>query len=162
MFLEELSVGQKFEIGPREVTQEDVERFADLTRDHNPVHLDPAFAATTPYGRTIAHGMLTLSLALGLWAEKGVTRDSLVALVSLEDVRFLKPVFPGDSLRLSSEVTEVRESRSRPGTGFVTYREKVFNNSQEVVVEYRRTVLLKKRSRLAPPTREKDAGRAEI
>lgn len=160
MFLEELSVGQRFETGPREITQEDVLRFADLTHDRNPVHLDPAFAATTPYGRTIAHGMLTLSLALGLWSSQGLTRESLVALVSLDDVRFLKPVFPGEFLRLVSEVVEVRESRSRPGTGFVTYHERVLNNSQEEVVEYRRTVLLKKRPTLAPPTREKDAGRA--
>ncbi len=151
MYLDDAVVGQEFDIGPRTITPEDLRAFATLTWDRNPIHVDPEFAKTTPFGRPVAHGMLTLSLALGLWSDKGYTRESLVALVGLSDVRFLKPVYPGDAIRLLSKIAEVRESRTHPGTGFVTYQDRVVNNSQEVVAEFRRTVLLKKRTPVASP-----------
>lgn len=138
-------MGARFETPWRPVTQPDVDAFAALTGDRNPVHVDEGYAAGTPFGKRIVHGMLTLSLALGMWSEQGFTRESLVALLGLNDVRFRSPVFPGDSLRLKSVVAEKRESRSRPDSGIAVYEDQVVNNSQKVVVEFRRTVLLKKR-----------------
>ncbi|MCL5984534.1 MAG: MaoC family dehydratase [Candidatus Thermoplasmatota archaeon] len=162
MYFDDISVGDRFESGWRPVTQGDVEHFSELTGDRNPIHLDEEYARSTPFGRRIVPGLLSISLGLGLWAAAGHTRESLVALIGLEDVRFLRPVFPGDSLRLVTQVAEKRELKSRPGAGIAVYEDKVVNNSQEVVVEFRRTVLLKKRD-ILPPSRVKiDGGKAKI
>ncbi len=150
MYLEDLHAGDVFDTPARTVTAEDVRKFAEITGDFNPVHLDPEFARATPFGRPIAHGLLTVSLALGLWSTEGITRDSLLALVSLEEMKFRKPIYPGDTLRLHTEVLEVKSLRSRPDAGLVVYRDQVRDNNQEVVVEFRRTVLLKKRFTVEP------------
>jgi acyl dehydratase len=145
-YFEDMHVGDRFEGQPRTITSADVREFAELTGDRNPIHLDPEFARTTPFGRPIAHGMLTLSVALGLWSAAGITRDSLVALVSLEEVKFRQPLYPGERVHLSTEVLSVRPSRSHPGGGIVTYTDRLLDDQQGVVVEFRRVVLLKKRS----------------
>lgn len=145
MFFEDIEVGSVFDSKWREVSQPDIDTFAALTSDHNPIHVDPEFAKSTTFGKPIAHGMLTISIALGLWAQAGYTRDSLVALVSLDNVRFKIPVFSGDLIMLRSVVTEKRESKSRADMGIATYKDTVVNYRGEVVAEFLRTVLLRKK-----------------
>ena len=104
-------VGRTF--GPstwREVTQDEVNRFADLTGDHNPVHLDPDFAAGTPFGGTIAHGYLTLALVVPLMADVvQVTGVGTGVNYGLDRLRFPAPVRVGSRIRLTSTLTEVTE-----------------------------------------------------
>lgn len=104
-------VGMTF--GPsswREVTQDEVNRFADLTGDHNPVHLDPDFAAGTPFGGTIAHGYLTLALVVPLMADVvQVTGVGTGVNYGLDRLRFPAPVRVGSRIRLTSTLTEVTE-----------------------------------------------------
>ena len=104
-------VGTRF--GPsswRAVTQDEVNRFADLTGDHNPVHLDPDFAAGTPFGGTIVHGYLTLALVVPLMAEVvQVTGVGTGVNYGLDRLRFPAPVLVGSRIRLSSTLTEVAE-----------------------------------------------------
>jgi len=101
------------EFGPSEwrtVTQEDVNTFADVTGDRNPVHLDPDFAARTPFGTTIVHGYLTLSLVVPLMAEVFEVTDLGVGInYGLNKLRFPAPVPVGSRIRVKGSVTAVTE-----------------------------------------------------
>jgi acyl dehydratase len=94
----------------RTVTQDEVDRFADLTGDHNPVHTDPQFAAATPFGGTIAHGYLTLSLVVPLMAEVlEVTGVGTGINYGLDKLRFPAPVRVGSAIRVVSTLSDVTE-----------------------------------------------------
>lgn len=94
----------------RTITQEQVNQFADLTGDHNPVHLDPDFAAKTPFGGTIVHGYLTLALVVPLMAEiLEVTEVGTGVNYGLDRLRFPAPVLVGSAIRVSSKLAEVSE-----------------------------------------------------
>lgn len=94
----------------RTVTQEQVDQFADLTGDHNPVHLDPEFAARTPFGGTIVHGYFTLALVVPLMAEiLEVTEVGTGVNYGLDRLRFPAPVLVGAAIRVSSKLAEVTE-----------------------------------------------------
>lgn len=101
-------VGQTF--GPSswlQVTQEDVNAYADVSRDHNPIHVDPEAAARSPFGRTVAHGYLTLSLVVPLMAEVFEITDMGTGMnYGLNKLRFPAPVPVGGRIRLSGEILE--------------------------------------------------------
>ncbi len=101
------------EFGPsswREISQDEVNRFADITGDHNPVHLDPAFAASTPFGGTIVHGYFTLCLVAPLMAEVfEVTEVGLGVNYGLNRLRFPAPVPVGARVRVRGVVRAVTE-----------------------------------------------------
>jgi acyl dehydratase len=94
----------------RTITQEQVNQFADLTGDHNPIHLDPAYAAGTPFGGTIVHGYFTLALVVPLMAELvEVTGVRTGVNYGLDKLRFPAPVPVGSRIRVTSQLTEVTE-----------------------------------------------------
>ena len=101
------------EFGPsswREVTQEDVNLFATVSGDHNPIHLDADFAAATPFGTRIAHGLLTLSLVVPLMAEVFEVPDAGMGInYGLNKVRFPAPVPVGSRIRVHGSVSSVTE-----------------------------------------------------
>jgi acyl dehydratase len=89
----------------REITQDDVDLFARVTGDHNPIHLDAEFAATTPFGTRIAHGLLTLSLVVPLMGEVFEVPDAGMGInYGLNRVRFPAPVQVGARIRVFGEV----------------------------------------------------------
>jgi len=94
----------------REVTQDEVDLFAKVTGDHNPIHLDAEFAAATPFGTRIAHGLLTLSLVVPLMNEVfEVTGAGMGINYGLNKVRFPAPVPVGSRIRVTGEVASVTE-----------------------------------------------------
>ncbi len=102
-----LKVGDKFEIS-REVTSELVQTFADVSGDHNPIHLDDEFAATTQFGQRIAHGMLSgafISALLGF----GMTERKIVYLS--QSLKFTKPVLIGETVTATAVVKTIREDK---------------------------------------------------
>jgi len=101
------TVGDSAEI-TKTITEADVQAFADLTGDHNPVHVDNAFAKTTRFGRTIAHGMLTASLISSVLANKLPGEGSVYLGQTLQ---FVAPVFPGDEITARVTVKQVREDK---------------------------------------------------
>lgn len=100
-------------LGPsswRTVTQEQVDQFAELTGDHNPVHTDPKFAAGTPFGSTIVHGYFTLALVVPLMDELIEVTDLATGInYGLDKLRFPAPVLVGARIRVSSRVADVVE-----------------------------------------------------
>ena len=109
LFLEDLSVGQSEELA-RTVTGADLEAFAAVTGDNNPVHLDEAFAAATPFGGRIAHGMLTAGY---ISAVIGTRLPGPGAIYVSQSLRFRRPVRIGDAVTARAEITAIDAARGR-------------------------------------------------
>jgi acyl dehydratase len=115
------------------IEQADVDAFADLTGDHNPVHVDEEFAKTTRFGRRIAHGMLTASLISSVLANKLPGEGSVYLGQTL---KFVAPVFPGDTITARVTVKEIREDKP------IARLETVCRNQRdEIVIRGEATVL---------------------
>lgn len=112
LFFEDFDVGRTYRTGTRVVTQADVEAFADVSGDRNPLHLDEAYAAGSVFGGRVAHGVLGLAVATGLLNQRGLTRGTLVALVGVS-WDFVGPLHPGTEVRVELEVASCRETQRR-------------------------------------------------
>jgi len=101
------TVGDSAEI-TKTIDQADIQAFADVTGDHNPIHLDESFAKTTRFGRRIAHGMLTASLISSVLANRLPGEGSVYLGQTLQ---FVAPVFPGDEITARVTIKEIREDK---------------------------------------------------
>lgn len=146
MFYEDFEVGQRFESKDKLVTQDDISAFAKLSGDTNRLHIDPQYARSTRFKGTIAHGIFTISLALGLWHSLDLTNETVIAFVELDQATFMLPVYPGDSIRLLSEVLSKRELKSNKEAGLVTWKDRVIDTKNKTdVLNFERTFILKSR-----------------
>lgn len=138
-FFEEFQVGQRWTTRGRTVTEADIVNFAGVSADFFPLHMDRQFAEGTRFGQRIAHGMLVLSMASGL-----VPADpaKVEALYGLDRVRWVKPVFIGDTIRVLMEVTE-KQDRS-DASGVVTFVQTVINQRDEPVLVNQYRLLMRK------------------
>lgn len=129
----------------RTVTETDNILVTTLTHNVQPLHLDAEAARDTEFGRVIVNSIFTFGLMVGV-SVADTTLGTLVANLGYNDVTFPAPVFVGDTLRTETRVLEVRESRSRPNVGIVTFEHVSFNQRDERVARCTRTALLKKRA----------------
>lgn len=145
LFYEEFSVGQTFD-HPIRRTVTETDNVLITTMTHNPaaLHLDAHAMAQSEFGGVIVNSCLTLGLMVGI-SVNDTTHGTAVANLGWDEVRFPKPVFPGDTLRIESEVVEMRESRSRPDNGIVVFVHRAYNQHDELVGECRRSALMQKR-----------------
>lgn len=142
LFLEEFIVGERYVHRPgRTVTEADNVLFTTLTMNAQALHLDAAYAATQPFGRTLINSMWTLSTLVGLSVAQ-LTQGTLVAQLGLTDVSFPAPLFIGDTLTAETEVVSARASASRPGQGVVVLAHTGRSQNDEVVATATRTVLV--------------------
>ena len=125
------------------VTADENRDFTLMTRNPQPLHLDADYAATTEFGQIVVNGLFTFSLMIGVSVED-TTLGTLVANLGYDKVAMPKPVFIGDVLRFETEVAELRESKSRPNAGIVTFKHRCFNQRDELVCEALRTALVTK------------------
>ncbi|TKD50046.1 MaoC family dehydratase [Sphingomonas baiyangensis] len=128
----------------RTVTETDNLLFSTMTHNPQPLHLDAEAAAASEFGRILVNGTFTFALMVGL-SVGDTTLGTLVANLGYDKVVMPAPVFIGDTLRASSEVVEIRPSRSRPGQGIVTWRHRLHNQRDELVCECLRSALLRAR-----------------
>ena len=143
---EDFQVGQVIEhpVG-RTVTQADNIWFSLLTNNANPIHIDAHYAAHTEFGRPLVNSAFTLALVTGL-AVSDMTQHAVN--LGWDEVRLPHPLFEGDTLYARSEVLALRESRSRPQQGLLTFRSSGYTQAGVVVLECRRTVLVYRRGHL--------------
>ena len=132
-----LNVGDSAEI-TKTIEQADIDAFASVTGDHNPVHVDEEFAKTTRFGKRIAHGMLTASLISAVLANK-LPGEGSVYLG--QTPKFVAPVFPGDEVTARVTVKEIREDKP-----IVKLETICVNQRNEVVIRGEATVLLPQKS----------------
>ena len=129
LFFEDLNPGDEWTSPSRLITQELVMQFAELTGDMDPLHVDPDFAAKSPYRQPIAHGLLGLSFMAGLSSHFPYVRTS--AFLGLKEWSFDKPIFMGDSVHVVTIVAETRNHGRRHGE--VIWRRKVLNQLDQIV-----------------------------
>ena len=125
----------------RTVTETDNLLISTLTHNPQPLHLDAEAAAASEFGRILVNGTFTFALMVGL-SVGDTTLGTLVANLGYDKVVMPKPVFIGDTLHAETEVVELKESRSRPNAGIVTFRHRMINQRDEIVCECLRSALL--------------------
>ncbi|MET0389251.1 MAG: MaoC family dehydratase [Polyangiales bacterium] len=128
----------------RTVTETDNLLMSVLTYNPQPLHVDAEAAAASEFGRILVNGTFTFALMIGL-SVHDTTLGTLVANLGYDKIVMPKPVFIGDTLRAESDIIELKESRSRPGAGIVTFRHRLLNQRGEVVCECLRTALVSRR-----------------
>ena len=134
-FYEDLAIGQKQAFGRYEVTREEVIEFASKY-DPQPFHLDDEAAAATHFGRLSASGWHTCAMTMAMLVENlRANRQAGLGSPGIDQLRWKKPVFPGDTLRCESVVIEKRRSGSRPEMGIFKSSLTVFNQNDEPVLE---------------------------
>jgi len=144
-FYDEWQVGDRITHQPsRTVTETDNLLFTAMTHNMQPLHLDAETAKQSEFGQILVNSTFTFSLAVGL-SIADTTVGTLIANLGFDKVVPPKPTFIGDTLTCSSEVIEMRESKSRPEVGITTFRHELTNQRGEVVLSCTRTVMLKKK-----------------
>jgi acyl dehydratase len=128
----------------RTVTETDNLLFSTLTHNAQPLHIDAEAAKESEFGQILVNSCLTFSLAVGV-SVADTTLGTLVANLGFDEVRLPKPVFLGDTLRFESEVVTLRESKSRPDAGIVTWEHRAINQRDETVCTMKRSALIKKK-----------------
>jgi acyl dehydratase len=127
----------------RTVTEADVMMFAGLTGDFVELHTNEEFAKRTPFGRRIAHGALVFSISIGLATRTNLLDDTLLAFAGVDKLRFVAPVFIGDTVHVTKRVSERKEIGAEQGT--VVFETRVLNQRGELVLVYFDKMLMKRR-----------------
>jgi acyl dehydratase len=145
LWFEEFSVAQVFDHALRRtVTETDNLMISALTHNPAPLHLDAEYMKGTEYGRILVNSCFTLGLMVGV-SVGDTTQGTAVANLGWDEVRFPAPVFIGDTLRIETEVIDVRESKSRPDQGIVTFAQRAYNQDGTLVAQCKRASLQRKR-----------------
>lgn len=141
-YFDEWQVGDRIEHEIRRtVTETDNLLFTTMTHNPQPLHLDIEAARASEFGQILVNGTFTFSLMVGL-SVGDTTLGTLVANLGYDKLAMPKPVAIGDTLRATTEVVELRESKSRPTAGIVTFKHEMLNQRDEVVCSCVRSALL--------------------
>lgn len=142
LYFEEFTVGQTFDHPIRRtITETDNVLLTTMTHNTSPLHLDAEYMKNTEFGKPIVNSCLTLSFMVGI-SVGDITHGTTVANLGWDEVRFPKPLFCGDTLRVETEVLELRDSKSRPENGIVIFAHRAYNQNDELVGECKRTALM--------------------
>lgn len=147
---EDIEVGARRSFGGYDVTREEVIDFASKY-DPQPFHLDDEAAAATHFGRLSASGWHTCAMTMAMLVENMKTQAQAgLGSPGVDQLKWLKPVYPGDTLRCETEVIEKRRSKSRPDMGLFKSRIRVFNQDGAAVLEMTSNGLIRVRDPEAP------------
>jgi acyl dehydratase len=127
----------------RTVTETDNLLFSTMTHNPQPLHLDAEAARASEFGQILVNGTFTFALMVGL-SVGDTTLGTLVANLGYDKLVMPKPVFLGDTLRAETEVVDLKDSRSRPDAGIVTFAHRMLNQRDEIVCQCLRIALLKR------------------
>ncbi|WP_019832589.1 MaoC family dehydratase [Sphingomonas sp. PR090111-T3T-6A] len=141
-YFDEWQLGDRIEHPIRRtVTETDNLLFSTMTHNPQPLHLDAEAAKASEFGQILVNGTFSFALMVGLTVGE-TTLGTLVANLGYDAVVMPKPVFIGDTLRATSEVAALKESKSRPNAGIVTFTHELINQRNEVVCRCQRSALL--------------------
>jgi acyl dehydratase len=145
LYYDQFHVGQVFKHPIRRtITEADNVWFSAVTHNPSYLHLDEEYCRSeTEFGQRLVNSCFTLALMVGISVGDTVL-GTAVANLGWDEVRFPKPLFHGDTVRVESEVLEMRESRSRPGEGIVIFAHRAFNQKAELVAHCKRSALMRK------------------
>jgi len=135
---------EKFVTPGRTITEADIVIFAGLSGDWTELHTNAEYMKKSQFGRRIAHGMLTLSVASGLVLRAKELPDfEILAFLGMDNVKFTAPVFIGDTIRVEMEIVEARPSKSRANAGILRFKNIVKNQKNEVVATFESALMIK-------------------
>lgn len=141
---DEWQVGMRIEHEIRRtVTETDNLLFSTMTHNPQPLHIDVEAARASEFGQILVNGTFTFALMVGL-SVGDTTLGTLVANLGYDKLVMPKPVFIGDTMRATSEVVELKESKSRPNAGIIVFHHELINQRGEVVCSCLRSALLKR------------------
>jgi len=140
-YFEEFQPGQKIVTSGRTITEADVTNFAGLSGDYNQMHVDAAYSQSSFFGQRVAHGLLVMSVISGLAVNTGFMDRTVLAFREINEWKFAKPVFFGDTVHGELEVKETHEMR-RIGGGAVAIEVIVKNQNGDIVMRGMWTVLM--------------------
>ncbi|MGE5290361.1 MAG: MaoC family dehydratase [Micromonosporaceae bacterium] len=132
-YFEDYTAGAVYEYGHITVTEAQIVEFAQRF-DPQPIHTDPGFAATGPFGGLIASGWHTAGILMRLFADHYLSRVASLASPGVDELRWPAPVRPGDALRLRTTTVQARPSRSKPDRGIVHTKAELINQGDQVVL----------------------------
>lgn len=145
--LDDFDLGEEFTTHGRTLTEADMVNFAGITGDFNPLHMDAEYARGTSFGQRVPHGQLVFVLSLGL-AERCIVpvfQAGVIAFYGVDRLRFLKPVFIGDTVRLLRTVEAV-EPRDE-NRGLLTFDDRLLNQTGDLCLRYSPRYLMKRKQR---------------
>ena len=134
-YLEDFKEGEVTTVGHYRVTEEEVLTFA-RAYDPQPIHTDKAFAEASAFGGLIASGWHTCAIAMRLLVDNFLDGVAAIASPGVDEIRWKKPVRPGDTLRMRWTILEVRKSRSKPDRGVLRALSEILNQDDEVVMSH--------------------------
>ncbi len=162
LVFEDLRIGDTWTSNSREMTSGEIREFADLTGDFTRIHLDEEYAADTPFGAPIAHGLLGLSVLAGLSSIAPTVHTT--ALLNIQSWQFRKPIFIGDQIHAVTEVTRLSERGRRHGE--VEWYRKLVNQRGEIVQDGIITTLVEREALVSAKMRSRmtriDAGSSVV
>jgi len=143
-YFEDFKVGDRFTSAGMTMTEAGI---IDFARQWDPqsFHVDAEFAKKWTYGGLIASGLHTMAVTLRLWLDQGVMRACSLGSPGLGEVQFQRPVRPGDTLRVMTDIVELRLSTTKTDRGIARIRQVTINQRGEQVMEQETTVFLKRR-----------------
>lgn len=140
-YFEDFEIGEEILTQGRTITRSDVINFAGVSGDFEPLHLDKEFGQKTVFKENIAHGLCVLAIASGNIARTGILKNA-VALYGIDEWRFTKPVFFGDTIRVRMKVEDKTE---KPDTGIVDFYLEIVNQKDEVLQKGKWRSMIKKK-----------------
>ena len=144
-FVDEFVQGEVLETPGRTLTETDVVMFAAMSGDYNQLHTNEEFAKNNPFGRRIVHGLLGLAVSHGLLFRTGVLDNTAIALLGVEEWKFLAPIYFGDTVRVRATVAEVKISKSKPDRGVVRFFFQLVKQDQTITQSGYQAVMIKRK-----------------
>lgn len=144
LYYEDLEVGQTFRSPARTVTEADLTIFSMVSGDWNRIHSDAEYARKTPYGQRIVHGVLGVAIVTGMFDRLGVFEDSALALLGIDEWRFIAPIFVGDTVHMELEIVDKRLT-SKGDRGIIDRRIRLVRHDGTVLQEGRMGMMTKLR-----------------
>jgi acyl dehydratase len=141
---EDFAAGNVARYGPRTITREEILAFA-AEFDPQPMHADEEAARATMLGELVASGWHTCALAMRMMADGFVLASASMGSPGVDEVRWLRPVRPGDTLTVRSTVLETRPSASRPGMGFIKFRHEMLDQADSCVMTLVSSMMIARR-----------------
>jgi acyl dehydratase len=135
MYYEDFELDQSFTTLGRTISEFDLVQFAGLTGDNSAFHTDEEFSKKSVYGQRLVHGMLAVSIALGLVSRTLIFEGTGIAFLGVDRLRFHKPVFVGDTVTAKFTIESMRET-SNPERGMIARRIELFNQHKELVLDF--------------------------
>ncbi|MBQ3404222.1 MAG: MaoC family dehydratase N-terminal domain-containing protein [Abditibacteriota bacterium] len=145
LYFEELEQGAEFWTAERTITESDIVMFGGLTGDYSSLHFSAEAAKNTSFGSVIAHGMLVASYAIGLCARTDMFAGTLLGFMGIDHWDFLKPVFPGDTIKVKIIISDKISSKSKSDRGIVVRVTEVYNQHGELVHRGQSKLMVKRR-----------------